>query len=156
MQTLKRSNLSTFIQRERESLSSLWDTLYLSHAQRHSLFPPYQISITSSPSSPSIPSPNISEELLIAHEREREKWEGEVEKSKMVLGKLRKYFEVVEEMRELELAASDPGRVLGKATRGDPGRLLREKLGKESLKKNPRYVLSSSSSWWRRGVLIGV
>ena len=34
MLTLKRSNLSTFIIRERDALTALWDALYLSPQQR--------------------------------------------------------------------------------------------------------------------------
>lgn len=157
MMTLKRSNLASFIQRERESLTTLWDTLYLSHAQRLSLFPPFYISISppstsasnppSNSTSPAI-SPNVSEELLVAHEREREKSELVIEESKAILGRLRRYFEVVEEGRELERSAGDPGRLLGKGSRGDPGRLLREekarkRVGKEGPKV--RFVSLSSS-----------
>lgn len=47
---------------------------------------------------------NVSEELLVAHERERERVEGEVEDARVVLEKLGRYFEVVEEMRELEVS----------------------------------------------------
>lgn len=109
MLTLKRSNLSAFILRERESLSALWDTLYLSPAQRLASFPPFAISVQPSRVwnavngvEEEVVNDNVSEELLVAHERERERVEGEVEKSRPVLERLAKYFSVVEEMRELE------------------------------------------------------
>lgn len=146
MTTLKRSNLASFIQRERDLLTILWDKLYLSPTQRATLFPPILISILPLPSTPTLPSPNISEELLIAHERERVRAEEEVERMKGVLGRLERYFGVVEEMRELEISALDPGRLLGKATRGDPGRLLREEKARKRVGKEKPKVPSLSSS----------
>lgn len=110
MLTLKRSNLSTFILLERESLTTLWDTLYLSPPQRLASFPPFAICVTPTlvwnaahGVEEEVVNENVSEELLVAHEREREKWEGEVEGARGVLERLDKYFGVVEEMRELEV-----------------------------------------------------
>lgn len=146
MLTLKRSNLSAFIEREREALSSLWDVLYLSPPQRLASFPPFAISVAPSHvwnavkgAEEEVVNDNVSEELLVAHERERERVELEVERTKPVLERLSKYFSVVEEMRELEASAADPSRLLGKATRGDPGRLLREeKARKRVVKEKPK------------------
>lgn len=110
MLTLKRSNLSTFIVRERDALTALWDALYLSPQQRLATFPPFAISVDPTRVynavhgvDDEVVSENVSEELLVAHERERERVEGEVERSKPVLDRLAKYFEIVEEMRELEV-----------------------------------------------------
>ena len=110
MLTLKRSNLSAFIIRERISLTALWDSLYLSPAQRLACFPPFAISVQPSVVwnaakgvDEDIVNDNVSEELLVAHEMEREKWEGEVRNAVPVLERLEKYFGVVEEMRELEV-----------------------------------------------------
>ncbi|SGY76227.1 BQ5605_C005g03476 [Microbotryum silenes-dioicae] len=146
MLTLKRSNLSTFIQRERVALSNLWDALYLSMPQRIASFPPLQVCIDSTRvwnevtgAEEEIINNNVSEELLVAHERERERVEAEVERCQPVLERLGKYFSVVEEMAQLEASASDPSRLLGKSTRGDPGRLLREeKARKRVVKEKPR------------------
>lgn len=114
MLTLKRSNLSAFIIRERISLTALWDSLYLSPAQRLACFPPFAISVQPSVVwnaakgvDEDIVNDNVSEELLVAHEMEREKWEGEVRNAVPVLERLEKYFGVVEEMRELEVSCWD-------------------------------------------------
>ncbi|KAK4700631.1 Ase1/PRC1/MAP65 family protein, partial [Phenoliferia sp. Uapishka_3] len=138
MLTLKRSNLSRFIAVEREALTALWDALYLSPQQRLATFPPFAISVEPTRVwnavhgvEEEIVSENVSEELLVAHERERERVEVEVERTRPILERLSKYFEVVEEMRELEASASDPSRLLGKSTRGDPGRLLREEKARK-------------------------
>lgn len=47
---------------------------------------------------------NVSEELLVAHERERERVEREVEGAAEVLGRLGRYFDVLREMKELEVS----------------------------------------------------
>ncbi|KAL8280672.1 hypothetical protein RQP46_006995 [Phenoliferia psychrophenolica] len=146
MLTLKRSNLSSFILRERDALTALWDALYLAPGQRDASFPPFAISVEPTRVfnavhgyEEELVNENVSEELLVAHEREREKVEGEVQRSMPVLERLKKYFEVVEEMRELEASAADPSRLLGKTTRGDPGRLLREeKARKRVIKDKPK------------------
>ncbi|KAI5477642.1 microtubule associated protein [Pseudohyphozyma bogoriensis] len=138
MLQLKRSNLSSFILSEREALTALWDTLYLSPPQRIASFPPFNINVLPTKvwnpvhgAEEEVVNENVSEELLVAHERERERVEQEVEAMKPVLGRLGKYFELVEELRELEASAADPSRLLGKSTRGDPGRLLREEKARK-------------------------
>lgn len=137
MLVLKRSNLSAFIQKERQALTALWDALYLSFPTRLESFPAFAINVSPTPcpvTGAELPNDNVSEELLLAHERERERLEAEVADMGPVLERLRKYFGVVEEMRELEAAAADPNRLLGKATRGDPGRLLREEKARKRVK----------------------
>lgn len=111
MLTLKRSNLSSFILSERAHLTALWDTLYLSPPQRLASFPPFTINVTPTKFwnavngvEEELVNENVSEELLIAHERERERLELEIEGVKGVLDRLEKYFSVVEEMRELEVS----------------------------------------------------
>ncbi|KAK4057398.1 Microtubule bundling protein [Microbotryomycetes sp. JL221] len=146
MLSLKRTNMSAFIVRERQTLNQLWDQLFLSEPQRVASFPPYSINVDPSvvwnPETgceEEIVNDNVNEELLVAHEREREKVEQEVERALPVLEKLAKYFNVVEEGRQLEASANDPSRLLGKSTRGDPGRLLREeKARKRVAKEKPR------------------
>lgn len=110
MLSLKRTNMSAFIQREREQLTSLWDALYVSHSQRLAQFPALTISVeptvvwnAAKGCEEEVVSDNVSEELLVAHERERERLEREVEESRPVLERLQKYFEVVEKMKELEV-----------------------------------------------------
>lgn len=110
MLTLKRSNLSAFITRERTLLTTLWDTLYLSPTQRLATFPPFSINVdpilvynSVTGVEEEVVNENVSEELLVAHERERERVEEEVEEMRPVLERLGRYFGVVEEMRELEV-----------------------------------------------------
>ncbi|GAA5921137.1 hypothetical protein JCM3775_004106 [Rhodotorula graminis] len=132
MLQLKLSNLSGFITREREALTALWDRLYVSHAQRVAQFPAYSISVeptrvwnAAHGCEDEVVSPNVSEELLVAHERERERLEREEEDLKPVLDRLGRYFEVVEKTKELEAAAADPSRLMDKS-RGAAGRLAQE------------------------------
>ncbi|GAA5868389.1 hypothetical protein JCM8547_002175 [Rhodosporidiobolus lusitaniae] len=141
MLLLKRHNLATFIARERALLTSLWDTLYLSHSQRLAHFPAYSISVEptrvwndKNGCEEELVSENVSEELLVAHEREREKWEGEVERARPVLGRLGRYFEVVEKGRELEAAAADPSRLMDKS-RGAAMRLAQEAKDRKRVDK---------------------
>lgn len=110
MLTLKRSNMSTFIQREREAMTALWDRLYVSYPQRLAQFPAYSISVEPTKVwnaahgyDEEVVNDNVSEELLVAHERERERLEKEVEEAAPVLERLAKYFAVVEKMKELEV-----------------------------------------------------
>ncbi|GAA5911283.1 hypothetical protein JCM8208_004318 [Rhodotorula glutinis] len=132
MLQLKRTNMSAFIAREREALTTLWDALYVSHPQRVAQFPAYSISVeptrvwnAAHGCEDEVVSDNVSEELLVAHERERERLEGEVEELRPVLDRLARYFEVVEKTKELEAAAADPSRLMDKS-RGAAGRLAQE------------------------------
>ena len=55
-----------------------------------------------------------------------------------LLVSIRKYFEILEDEKELAAAASDQSRLLGRGPR-DPGRLLREeKMRKRVTKEKPR------------------
>ena len=58
-------------------------------------------------------------------------------KGSLLVG-IRKYFDILEDERELAAAASDQSRLLGRGPR-DPGRLLREeKMRKRVTKEKPR------------------
>jgi hypothetical protein len=113
MLLVRRANLSAFINAEREALAALYDQLYLSHSERIARFPAYSISIESERVwrddikggwEEELVNENVSEELLIRHEREREKVEVEVEDAKVVLEKLERYFEVVQKAKDLEVS----------------------------------------------------
>ena len=55
-----------------------------------------------------------------------------------LLVSIRKYFDILEDEKELSAAASDQSRLLGRGPR-DPGRLLREeKMRKRVTKEKPR------------------
>ncbi|GAA5886410.1 hypothetical protein JCM6882_001629 [Rhodosporidiobolus microsporus] len=148
MLLLKRQNLATFIARERALLTSLWDSLYLSHPARLALFPEYAISVEPTrrvvrsvgedgqvqEREEEEVSANVSEGLLERHERERERVEREVEDARPVLERLRRYFEVVEKGRELEAAAADPSRLMDKS-RGAAMRLAQEAKDRKRVDK---------------------
>jgi Ase1/PRC1/MAP65 family protein len=64
-----------------------------------------------------------------------------------LLANIKKYFEICDEEKELAIAASDQGRLLGRGVRGDPGRLLREeKMRKRVNKEKPRVSSRSRST----------
>ncbi|GAA6013311.1 hypothetical protein JCM10207_000851 [Rhodosporidiobolus poonsookiae] len=145
MLALKRTNLSAFIARERQSLTQLWDSLYLSHAQRLAQFPAYAISVEPARTTrwnaqmgcdevEETVSDNVTEELLVAHERERERVERMVQEARPVLERLERYFEVVEKKRELEAAAADPSRLMDKS-RGAAMRLAQEAKDRKRVDK---------------------
>uniref|UniRef100_A0A0K3CIC3 BY PROTMAP: gi/472584167/gb/EMS21773.1/ microtubule associated protein [Rhodosporidium toruloides NP11] gi/647394509/emb/CDR35739.1/ RHTO0S01e06040g1_1 [Rhodosporidium toruloides] n=1 Tax=Rhodotorula toruloides TaxID=5286 RepID=A0A0K3CIC3_RHOTO len=145
MLTLKRSNMSTFIQREREAMTALWDRLYVSYPQRLAQFPAYSISVEPTKVwnaahgyDEEVVNDNVSEELLVAHERERERLEKEVEEAAPMLERLAKYFAVVEKMKELEAAAADPSRLMDKS-RGAAKRLAQEAKDRKQVdREKPR------------------
>ncbi|GAA5992205.1 hypothetical protein JCM10908_001819 [Rhodotorula pacifica] len=132
MLALKRTNMSAFIQRERETMTELWDRLYTSYPQRLVEFPAYSISVEPTKvwnaahgCDELVVSDNVSEELLVAHERERERLEKEVEDAGPMLDRLARYFAVVDLKKQLEAAASDPSRLTDKS-RGAAQRLAQE------------------------------
>lgn len=151
MLELKRSNLASFILRERETIKQLWDRMYYSEKMRGLSFPPFEVQVeptfvynaaTGVPDA--IPSPFISEELLAQHEAHRTTLLVELERAGEVLVKVEKYFSVVQEKEELEAASHDPSRL--KSTRGDPGRLLREEKARKRVgKEGPKVRLCSRS-----------
>lgn len=58
-----------------------------------------------------------------------------------LLANIKKYFDIVEDQKELAAAASDQTRLLGRGPR-DPGRLLREeKMRKRVTKEKPKAGL---------------
>lgn len=95
-----------------------------------------------------------NEEILLAHEIEKQKLLDERQSKESILTKLAKYFSLLEEMRQLEESANDPSRLTGRGQRGDPGRLLREeKQRKRVAKEKPKVRVSSCLQWgsiWHR------
>lgn len=132
MLVLKRTNMSAFIQRERETMTELWDRLYTSYPQRLIEFPAYSISVEPTKvwnaahgCDELVVSDNVSEELLAAHERERERLEKQVEDAGPMLDRLARYFAIVDLKKQLEAAAADPSRLTDKS-RGAAQRLAQE------------------------------
>ena len=60
---------------------------------------------------------------------------------------IRKYFEICEEEKELERAAGDQTRLLGRGGGRDPGRLLREEKMRKRVGKEKPKVGIIPSEW---------
>lgn len=110
MLALKRTNMSAFIQRERETMTELWDRLYTSYPQRLVEFPAYSINVEPTKvwnaahgCDELVVSDNVSEDLLAAHERERERLEKQVEDAGPMLDRLARYFAIVDLKKQLEV-----------------------------------------------------
>lgn len=152
MQALKRQNLALFIAHQREILNDTWDRMYLpqSAPQRAALFPPINIDVAphvfTNPETGKQEervNDNVSEELLVAHEREVAKWQAELARLGDVLERVARYFALIDEARALEESAKDPNRLMGRGNRGDPGLLLREeKARKRIAREKPKVRLS--------------
>ena len=79
----------------------------------------------------------FTEELLSIHEEEIKRLKEERRGKAPLLAAVKKYFQILEEEKELLAAASDQTRLLGRGR--DPGRLLREeKMRKRVQKEKPR------------------
>ena len=79
-----------------------------------------------------------TEELLSIHEDEISRLKEERKNKGPLLLSIKKYFDILEDQKELAAAASDQSRLLGRGPR-DPGRLLREeKMRKRVTKEKPR------------------
>lgn len=80
-----------------------------------------------------------TEDLLSQHEHEIARLKAEVRLKTPLLASIKKYFDICEEEKELERAASDQTRLLGRGGGRDPGRLLREeKMRKRVGKEKPK------------------
>lgn len=167
MLQVKANNMAIFIAREREEIVAMWDTLFLSEAERAN-FPLMDSGMSahglSTTSLIADPSDMATEEVLLAHELEKQRLLEDRASKQAVLCRLAKYFEILDEIAQLEVcpfsietlcqietlchcnadsftqaSANDPARLTGKGQRGDPGRLLREeKLRKRIAKEKPK------------------
>lgn len=80
-----------------------------------------------------------TEDLLSQHEHEIARLKAEVRVKRPMLASIKKYFDICEEEKELEQAAGDQTRLLGRGGGRDPGRLLREeKMRKRVGKEKPK------------------
>ncbi|EJT99586.1 hypothetical protein DACRYDRAFT_117795 [Dacryopinax primogenitus] len=123
MEALKREKMSLFITNAREEISTLWEAMMYGEDERERFAPFYDDDHT--------------EELLVRHETEIERLREEEMDKQPILSHVQKYFQLCDEERELEVAAQDPSRLLGK--RGDAGRLLREeKMRKRVSREKPK------------------
>ena len=121
MQELKKEHMSLFIEKVRERIRRLWDTLRLSDAERRESFPECFEENASA-----------SEEMLALHESAIASLSNEVETKSPVLEVIARYQAILDEEKQMEEDAKDPNRY--KNTRGDPGRLLREEKTRKRIK----------------------
>jgi len=120
----KKEHMVLFVQKERDSIIELWDQMYVSEQERASVAIMY--------------SEDYSEELLASHEKLKVQLIDDLSDKKVLLQLLNKYFTLLQEAHELEVAEKDPNR-FAKGKRGDPGRLLREeKIRKRVTKEKPK------------------
>ncbi|KAI9606917.1 hypothetical protein H4Q26_006461 [Puccinia striiformis f. sp. tritici PST-130] len=126
MITAKKEHMIVFIQNERDLIVKLWDQLFTPELERN------QTSIFSSD--------NYDEDLLAAHEVLKNSLIQDLNDKKIILNLLNKYFNLLQEAHELEMAEKDPNRFTKvKGQRGDPGKLLREeKIRKRVSKEKPK------------------
>lgn len=94
MLEIKAQHTGVFIQNERQEIAGLWDALFYCEEQRS------QFAL--------LDSDMATEEVLLAHEMEKKRLLEEKASKEPVLHRMSKYFELLDEMRELEvrLAAS--------------------------------------------------
>ncbi|CDO70098.1 hypothetical protein BN946_scf184806.g25 [Trametes cinnabarina] len=153
MLELKRERMGTFIENARAEISKLWDDLLIGEEERAD-FAPFadgQLQSYEQPSrSLTLFIDEHTEELLTIHEEEIRRLKEERRLKGSLLNSVKKYFDILEDEKELAAAASDQSRLLGRGPR-DPGRLLREeKMRKRVTKEKPRLeqdLLVSIPAW---------
>ncbi|KAG6831554.1 hypothetical protein H0H92_009473 [Tricholoma furcatifolium] len=135
MLELKRERMGTFVASAREEITKLWDDLMVGDEERADFAP--------------FADDEHTEELLTIHEDEIRRLKEERRRKAPLLAGIKKYFDICEEEKELDAAASDQTRLLGRGR--DPGRLLREeKMRKRVTKEKPRLeqdLLVSIPAW---------
>ena len=166
MLELKRERMGTFIDNARDEIIKLWDDLMVGEEERED-FAPFADGLYSATVDVDVrltgPSDEHTEELLALHEDEIMRLKEERKLKGSLLVSIKKYFDILEDEKELAAAASDQSRLLGRGPR-DPGRLLREeKMRKRVTKEKPRvsccflpfsFILfdlgldSWSKNWW--------
>ncbi|KAI0360677.1 hypothetical protein OH77DRAFT_1470873 [Trametes cingulata] len=136
MLELKRERMGTFIENARAEITKLWDDLMVGEEERADFAP--------------FADDEHTEELLTIHEEEIRRLKEERRLKGPLLNSVKKYFDILEDEKELAAAASDQSRLLGRGPR-DPGRLLREeKMRKRVTKEKPRLeqdLLVSIPAW---------
>ncbi|KLO17899.1 hypothetical protein SCHPADRAFT_845934 [Schizopora paradoxa] len=127
MMRIKRERMEEFVENARSEIKVLWDELMMSPEERNEFMP--------------FSERDFTEELLAVHEEEIRRLKDEVELKALLLAKITKYYEICADQKELQKSAADQGRLMGRGTRGDPGRLLREeKMRKRVQKDLPKLV----------------
>ncbi|KAH7890454.1 microtubule associated protein-domain-containing protein, partial [Phlebopus sp. FC_14] len=134
---LKRERMGEFIANARAEIQALWDELMTGDEEREDFA--------------AFVDDEHTEDLLSQHEHEIARLKAEVRLKTPLLASIRKYFEICNEEKELERAASDQTRLLGRGGGRDPGRLLREeKMRKRVGKEKPKLeqqLLTALPTW---------
>ncbi|KAG9311435.1 microtubule associated protein-domain-containing protein [Chiua virens] len=137
MMDLKRERMGEFIGNARSEIETLWNELMMGEDERAD-FAAYL-------------DDEHTEDLLSQHEHEIARLKAEVRLKTPMLASIKKYLDICEEEKELERAAGDQTRLLGRGGGRDPGRLLREeKMRKRVGKEKPKLeqqLLSSLLAW---------
>ncbi|KAG6837397.1 hypothetical protein H0H93_010015 [Arthromyces matolae] len=135
MLELKRERMGTFVASAREEIVKLWNDLMVGDDEKADFAP--------------FADDEHTEELLTIHEDEIRRLKEERRLKAPLLASIKKYFDICEEEKELDAAASDQTRLLGRGR--DPGRLLREeKMRKRVTKEKPRLekeLLTAIPAW---------
>lgn len=126
MLDVKAEHMGIFIQNEQQEIIALWEELFYADTDR-ARFPLMQAE-------------SASEDILIAHELERKRLVEEKQSKEPILRHLSRYFELLDEMQQLEANANDPSRLTAKGQRRDPGRLLREEKTRKRVAKDKPKV----------------
>ena len=139
---LKRERMGEFIANARMEIQSLWDELLAGEEERAefaAFVDGNYILCDRILDLPTWMTDEHTEDLLSQHEHEIARLKAEVRLKTPLLTMIRKYFEICEEEKELERAAGDQTRLLGRGGGRDPGRLLREeKMRKRVGKEKPK------------------
>jgi len=145
---LKRERMGEFIANARMEIQSLWDELMTGEEERAEFAAYIDGNCVFHGSALDLPMRVIdehTEDLLSQHEHEIARLKAEVRLKTPFLTMIRKYFEICEEEKELERAAGDQTRLLGRGGGRDPGRLLREeKMRKRVGKEKPKVGIIPS------------
>ena len=134
--------MGEFIWNARSEIESLWNELMTGEDERADFaafadgrYPPRRLCHRDGVHAPH--TDEHTEDLLSQHEHEIARLKAEVRLKTPMLASIKKYFDICEEEKELERAAGDQTRLLGRGR--DPGRLLREeKMRKRVGKEKPK------------------
>ena len=130
MRALKSQHMTLFSAKTREQIWEQWDALFMSEAERHTLFPAYFLELPDAESDTTFD----YDAILAQHEQMCARLGEMLEQRAPLLALIGRYQEICNEARALEESAQDGSRLLGRNNRGDPGRLLREEKMRKRVK----------------------
>lgn len=140
MKELKIKHLAIFLGNVRSQVEDLWGQLRLSQEEKEISFPDFFRPVET------IDSAEV-DDLLARHEERVKELHVEVQDKGPILKLVAKYFEVLDEERQLDESSKDSTRLM-KGVRGDPGRLLREEKMRKRVKvQKPKVSRSDGLRW---------